>query len=57
MGEISSIFDRDICPPHDSGGYYHFMFLFFPENRLWCFKGDNLHEISKPVMEEKIRKV
>ena len=57
MGEISSIFDRDICPPHDSGGYYHVMFLFFPENRLWCFKGDNLHEISKPVMEEKIRKV
>ena len=28
-GQISFIFDRIICPPHNSGTeYYHFTFLF-----------------------------
>ena len=37
-------------------------FLFFPENKIWHFMqivstGDNLHEMSKPVFREKIRKL
>ena len=27
-GQISSIFDKVICPPHDSGGVLSFQFLF-----------------------------
>ena len=38
---------------------YKYFFLFFPENRIWCFmqivsSGDNLHETSNPVFLEKL---
>ena len=41
---------------HDKGVVF---FLFFPENRLWNFMQivfNNLHEMSKPVFWENVRK-
>ena len=29
------------------------IFLFFPENRIWYFIGDNLHEMSKIIFWKK----
>ena len=30
-----------------------FFFFFFPENRIWHFIGDNLHDMFNPVFWEK----
>ena len=45
-----------------SSRYFEIFFLFFPENRVWHFMqvvsiGDNLHEMSQPVIWENKKNV
>ena len=41
---------------------FEIFFLFFLENMIWHFMqnvslGDNLHDVSDPIFQEKIRKI
>ena len=45
-GQISSVFDRGLCPPHDSGGVLSFNVFIFPIERYLAFHAKKLKTIS-----------